>query len=251
MSSKGRVITHGATTIIDLSQGSLCSQQGLMRRLIQASAWHGTPNSPTSCKISENDKRVAIGLDIGTRHVGIAMSDKFGRIAFPVRAFVRSSITEDVQKIKSLVDGYGARIAVMGVPNLNTMSHGKHKNTLTTSATTTRLDGDEGESVKRFILTYGVNVLHLSGVRVIALWDESYSTAFAREGLRDMKLLNMHHNQNRNQQPTGGGQRHKHAYRSAKKGCHESHQNHHNNGKHSIDAVRYIFLLFFKESPLT
>jgi putative holliday junction resolvase len=59
----------------------------------------------------------AIGLDLGTRRIGVALSDSAGRVATPHDVLTRSSDRErDHSRIAELVDEAGAEVVVVGLP---------------------------------------------------------------------------------------------------------------------------------------
>lgn len=58
----------------------------------------------------------AIGLDIGDRRVGLAVSDETGTIASPHGVYVRRSLAEDTAYLARLAHELGARAIVVGLP---------------------------------------------------------------------------------------------------------------------------------------
>lgn len=58
----------------------------------------------------------AIGLDIGDRRVGIALSDETGTIASPHGVYVRTATPADVAHLAELVRTLGAGVIVAGLP---------------------------------------------------------------------------------------------------------------------------------------
>lgn len=59
----------------------------------------------------------ALGIDLGERRIGVAVSDSDGRVATPLTAIKRTgSRKQDHQKIAELVDEYEARVVVVGLP---------------------------------------------------------------------------------------------------------------------------------------
>jgi len=55
-----------------------------------------------------------LGLDIGTKRIGISVSDALGIIATPVPAIARDN--KSVEKIKELCKTYGVKKIVVGLP---------------------------------------------------------------------------------------------------------------------------------------
>lgn len=64
-------------------------------------------------------KRI-LGLDIGERYIGIAVSDGLGLTAQGVETFVREGISKDIGHLRGLVDRYEVEELVVGLPvNMN------------------------------------------------------------------------------------------------------------------------------------
>ncbi len=61
-----------------------------------------------------------LGLDIGTKRIGIAMSDIMGLIAHPVETITREPESLAIEKIKKLCKDNNIKIIVAGLPkNMN------------------------------------------------------------------------------------------------------------------------------------
>ena len=59
----------------------------------------------------------ALGIDLGERRIGVAVSDSGGRVATPLTVIQRSgSRKRDHQQIAGLVDEYEAGVVVVGLP---------------------------------------------------------------------------------------------------------------------------------------
>lgn len=59
----------------------------------------------------------ALGVDLGEKRIGIAVSDSNGKVATPLQVIIRSkSIKQDHKKISDLVDEWEADIVVVGMP---------------------------------------------------------------------------------------------------------------------------------------
>lgn len=104
-----------------------------------------------------------IGLDLGTRTIGLAMSDVERRIASPFHTIRRTKFTRDVAELKGMLGGNAAVALVIGLP-LN-------------------MDGSEGpraQSTRAF-----VRQAHpLLGLPFV-FWDERLSTAAVTRALID------------------------------------------------------------------
>ncbi len=106
----------------------------------------------------------ALGLDLGTRRVGAAVSDSAGSVATPVVTIeVGRGRRLDVAAVANLVREYEAEIVVVGLPR--------------------SLDGNEGPAAKRARAEIGRLSRALS-VPVVA-WDERLSTVSAQRNLRE------------------------------------------------------------------
>jgi putative Holliday junction resolvase len=57
-----------------------------------------------------------LGLDVGDRRIGVAVSDELGFTAQPVLTLVRKNRREDLRSLARLVRKYGCREAVVGNP---------------------------------------------------------------------------------------------------------------------------------------
>ena len=105
----------------------------------------------------------AIGLDLGTRRIGVALSDSAGTMATPYDVLTRSGDRAcDHGRIAELVAGAGAEIVVVGLP--------------------LSLDGSVGPAA-RGILDETDELRARLPVDVVA-WDERLSTVEAQQRLR-------------------------------------------------------------------
>ncbi|CAA7621312.1 MULTISPECIES: Holliday junction resolvase RuvX [Magnetospirillum] len=96
-----------------------------------------------------------MGLDLGTKTIGLALSDVRLTIASPFDTIRREKFTKDVEALFALMDKQGVGGLVLGLP--------------------VEMDGTEGprcQSTRAFVR----NLLRLRDVPV-ALWDERLSTA--------------------------------------------------------------------------
>jgi len=103
-----------------------------------------------------------LGLDVGDRRIGLAISDPNGQVAVPLRTLHRSAQNGSVEAIAALVAEENVEAIVVGLP--------------------LRMDGSAGsqaESVQEFVgqLLPAVNV-------PVTLWDERLSTVQAEQLLR-------------------------------------------------------------------
>ncbi len=96
-----------------------------------------------------------IGLDLGTKTIGVAMSDVERRIATPLETIARRRFTEDADRLAALAARYGVGGLVLGLP--------------------INMDGTEGpraQATRAFLRNLG-GPLPLPA----AFWDERLSTA--------------------------------------------------------------------------
>jgi putative Holliday junction resolvase len=57
-----------------------------------------------------------MGLDVGDRRIGVALSDESGLVAFPLAVINRSSGAEDMRQIAALVEEHRVELVVVGLP---------------------------------------------------------------------------------------------------------------------------------------
>jgi|SRR5579875_452405 putative Holliday junction resolvase len=95
-----------------------------------------------------------IGADLGSKTIGLALSDVERRIATPLETIRRSKFTKDAARLIALMDKFGAAALVLGLP-LN-------------------MDGTEGPSAQA-ARAFARNFEPLSG-RPCVFWDERLST---------------------------------------------------------------------------
>lgn len=96
-----------------------------------------------------------LGLDVGSKTVGLALSDVTCSIATPYETLRRTKFTADAKKIAGIVEAMGVGGLVIGMPY--------------------NLDGSEGpraQSTRAFARNLAVHV-HVP----MAFWDERFSTA--------------------------------------------------------------------------
>jgi putative Holliday junction resolvase len=104
-----------------------------------------------------------MGVDLGTKTIGLALSDLERRIATPLETIRRTKFTADVMRMKALVDQFGVVALVVGLP-LN-------------------MDGSEGPKVQstRGFVRNLAPVLPLP----VVFWDERLSTVAVTRTLID------------------------------------------------------------------
>lgn len=102
-----------------------------------------------------------IGLDLGTKTIGVATSDPDRRLASPVETIARKSFTADAARVLALAAERSAVGFVLGLP--------------------INMDGSEGPRAQS-TRAFARNLSRLTA-RPIALWDERLSTAAAERAL--------------------------------------------------------------------
>jgi putative holliday junction resolvase len=96
-----------------------------------------------------------LGLDVGTKTIGMALSDATLRVASPLDTIRRTRFRDDAQRILAELDRHGARAVVVGLP-------------LALSGR----DSPRTQGVRQFAR----NLLALRDLP-LAFWDERFSTA--------------------------------------------------------------------------
>ena len=107
-----------------------------------------------------------VGIDVGDVRVGLSISDKTKKIAFPLNVINRENNSFGFNKIKKLLEGKEVEAFVVGLP--------------------IRSDGVLGEQGKK-VLQYIESLKSYFPYEVIT-WDERYSTALAEKYLLESKI---------------------------------------------------------------
>lgn len=106
-----------------------------------------------------------LGLDVGSRTIGVAVTDELGVAAHAVKTLQRKGTTADVAQVGALARTYGTTRLVVGMPY--------------------DLSGEEGPRAKR--VRVFVDALCDNGFQV-ELQDERYSTVEAERALLEADL---------------------------------------------------------------
>ncbi|HJZ84939.1 MAG TPA: Holliday junction resolvase RuvX [Polyangia bacterium] len=106
-----------------------------------------------------------LGLDVGTKTIGVALSDETGLIASPHETLGRRGTRADVAALFALAQRFGVSQVVVGLP--------------------LELDGTPGPAARR-VQTL-VDALRAAGLEV-ALQDERFSTVAAERALLEADL---------------------------------------------------------------
>ncbi|MBI1181895.1 MAG: Holliday junction resolvase RuvX [Alphaproteobacteria bacterium] len=107
-----------------------------------------------------------LGLDLGTKTIGLAISDGALLVASPLETIRRTKFTADAQALLAVIDRHGVTGLVLGLP--------------------VNMDGTEGprcQSTRQF-------ARNLMGLREVpfAFWDERLSTAAVQRAMIDADL---------------------------------------------------------------
>jgi putative holliday junction resolvase len=107
------------------------------------------------------ERGALIGLDLGSKTIGVAVSDPDRRIAAPVETIARRQFKQDAERILELVAERRAAGIVLGLP--------------------INMDGSEGPRAQS-TRAFARNLAKLTELP-IALWDERLSTAAVERAL--------------------------------------------------------------------
>jgi len=106
-----------------------------------------------------------LGLDVGSRTIGVAVTDELGMCAHAVRTLTRKGTRGDVVQVDALAKTYATRHLVVGMPY--------------------DLDGNEGPRAQRVRVL--IDALQAAGYEV-DIQDERYSTVDAERSLLEADL---------------------------------------------------------------
>lgn len=107
-----------------------------------------------------------LGLDIGTKTVGVSVSDSACRISSPLKTIQRKNKFVELQEIKKITDEYSIKSLVVGYP--------------------LHMNGKESDSCG-FVLNYLEHFSQLLPLPIL-LWDERMSTVSAERVLLEADM---------------------------------------------------------------
>jgi len=107
-----------------------------------------------------------VGLDLGQKNIGVAVSDPLGFTAQGLTTVRRSNKTKDIESIKAICDEYSAELLLIGLP----------KNMNGTIGPSGEIAMEFGEMCKEYI-----------GIEV-KLWDERLTTVAANRAMLEADL---------------------------------------------------------------
>lgn len=102
-----------------------------------------------------------IGLDLGKKRIGVAISDELGITAQALTTIARGSFADDCSTLKELVQSNGVEEIVVGLP--------------------LHMSGQLGQSGEE-CMAYGKKLEKRLGINVV-FWDERLSTVAAEKSL--------------------------------------------------------------------
>ncbi len=102
-----------------------------------------------------------MGLDVGTKTIGLALADLSLTVATPFETLRRSKFTKDAERLAGIVEAEGVGALVIGLP--------------------LSMDGAEGRQAQS-VRQFAVNLAERLDIP-IALWDERLSTAAVTRAL--------------------------------------------------------------------
>ena len=73
-------------------------------------------NNPNNIIVGLNTSQILVGLDLGTKTLGVAVSDRLKIIASPLFTIQRKGIKKDLSKLKEILDEYEIGGFIMGLP---------------------------------------------------------------------------------------------------------------------------------------
>ncbi len=115
--------------------------------------------------MTEQIKRI-LGLDVGDKRIGVAVSDALGWTAQAVKVLNRGTIEEDLAELREIIEYYGVDELVIGLPK--------------------NMDGSLGDRAEQTTL-YSEQLGAVLGLP-ITLWDERLSTVAATRTLLEADL---------------------------------------------------------------
>ncbi len=122
--------------------------------------------NPTDIKTVLAPGQRLLGLDVGTKTIGMALSDTTRLIATPFETIRRTRFRDDVQRIARAITDHEVGGIVVGLP--------------------LRLDGDDGPRTQG-VRQFARNLIEVIATPV-AFWDERLSTAAVERGMIEADL---------------------------------------------------------------
>jgi len=98
-----------------------------------------------------------LGLDIGDKTIGVAVSDAIGLTAQALKVIWRSSVDQDIEELKKIIDEYQVQKIIIGLPK--------------------NMDGTLGHQAEKVKKTY--DKIEKALKIPVELWDERLTTVEA------------------------------------------------------------------------
>lgn len=109
-------------------------------------------------------KKRILGLDIGDKRIGIAVSDPAGRTAFGLQTLERSAFKKDAAALLKIAEEYEAETIIVGLPlDLN------------------EREGRQAEKIRFFTEGFEKILRECGNNTILKLWEESFSSREAEE----------------------------------------------------------------------
>ncbi len=105
-----------------------------------------------------------MGLDLGEKTIGVAMSDATRTVASPLELIRKNKFTEEAARLFAIMKDRAAKAIVIGLP--------------------VNMDGTEGPRCQS-VRAFGRNLLRLDSSLLIAFWDERWSTRAVQRMMTD------------------------------------------------------------------
>lgn len=102
-----------------------------------------------------------LGLDVGEKTIGVAVSDELGWIAQPVKVLRRTAVEDGIAAVREMAEAYSVEAIVVGLPK--------------------NMNGTLGPQAEK-AMVFRDNVAAVTGIPVV-LWDERLTTAAAQRAL--------------------------------------------------------------------
>lgn len=107
-----------------------------------------------------------LGLDIGDKTIGVAVSDEMGWTAQGLKTLIRKGFNEEISSIKEIIEEYGVKEILVGLPK--------------------NMNGSIGPQGKK-VITF-VERLKTALSLPVLLWDERLSTVSAEKVLLEADM---------------------------------------------------------------
>jgi putative Holliday junction resolvase len=118
---------------------------------------------PSELKANLARNQVILGLDVGVKTIGLALSDAGYMIASPLVTIARRKFTQDAVELEAIIDKHNVGALVIGLP--------------------VQMDGTEGARCQS-TRSFASELLKRRDIP-IAFWDERLSTAAVQRMLTD------------------------------------------------------------------